>query len=91
MFSVTLNKGFRITFANGWTASVQWGAGNYCQNYGDRRRPGWSYDGPVPASNDAEVWAWKGEGEPSEETYGDVRGYLSADGVLAYLNEVASL
>lgn len=29
---ITDNKGFRMTFENGLTASVQWGAGNYCDN-----------------------------------------------------------
>jgi hypothetical protein len=28
----TENKGFQLTFDNGWTISVQWGAGNYCSN-----------------------------------------------------------
>jgi len=27
------NKGFHITFANGWTVSVQFGGGNDCDNY----------------------------------------------------------
>lgn len=32
-FSITQGKGFQMTFANGWTASVQFGAGNYADNY----------------------------------------------------------
>ena len=28
----TENKGFHLTFNNGWTISVQWGATNYCSN-----------------------------------------------------------
>jgi hypothetical protein len=32
-FNSTSNKGFNMTFANGITASVQWGAGNYCDNH----------------------------------------------------------
>lgn len=32
-FNSTSNKGFNMTFANGITASVQWGTGNYCDNY----------------------------------------------------------
>lgn len=31
-FVSTMRKGFHITFDNGLTASVQWGAGNYCDN-----------------------------------------------------------
>jgi len=32
-FVSTQRKGFHITFENGLTASVQWGAGNYCDNH----------------------------------------------------------
>ena len=32
-FVSTMRKGFHITFENGLTASVQWGAGNYCDNH----------------------------------------------------------
>ena len=32
-FVSTMRKGFRITFENGLTVSVQWGAGNYCDNH----------------------------------------------------------
>ena len=33
MFRITGGKGFHITFDNGWTVSVQFGPGNYCDNY----------------------------------------------------------
>lgn len=33
MFTITDNKGVRITFENGWTISIQWGPGNYCDNH----------------------------------------------------------
>ena len=32
-FSITNKKGFKVTFDNGWTVSVQFGPGNYCDNY----------------------------------------------------------
>ena len=32
-FRICGNKGFHITFENGWTVSVQFGPGNYCDNY----------------------------------------------------------
>lgn len=32
-FVSTRRKGFHMTFENGLTASVQWGAGNYCDNH----------------------------------------------------------
>lgn len=31
-FVSTMRKGFQMTFENGLTVSVQWGAGNYCDN-----------------------------------------------------------
>lgn len=31
-FLSTMRKGFHMTFPNGLTVSVQWGAGNYCDN-----------------------------------------------------------
>lgn len=32
-FVSTMRKGFQMTFKNGLTVSVQWGTGNYCDNY----------------------------------------------------------
>lgn len=32
-FHITSDKGFHITFENGYTVSVQFGPGNYCDNY----------------------------------------------------------
>ena len=32
-FKSTMRKGFRMTFENGYTVSIQWGAGNYCDNH----------------------------------------------------------
>ena len=32
-FVSTMRKGFQMTFPNGLTVSVQWGAGNYCDNH----------------------------------------------------------
>lgn len=32
-FAITGGKGFHITFANGWTVSVQFGPGNYSEHY----------------------------------------------------------
>jgi len=32
-FRITDGKGFGITFENGWTVSVQFGPGNYCEHY----------------------------------------------------------
>ena len=35
-FYITGKKGFHVVFANGYTVSVQFGPGNYCENYDAR-------------------------------------------------------
>jgi hypothetical protein len=40
-FKSTNNKGFQMTFENGWTISVQFGYGNYCDN--SRHPEGWNF------------------------------------------------
>ena len=37
-FRLCRNRGFQITFENGYTVSVQFGAGNYCDNQSDALR-----------------------------------------------------
>jgi len=32
-FQITRGRGFKLKFANGYTLSVQFGPGNYCDNY----------------------------------------------------------
>jgi hypothetical protein len=74
-------KGFHMTFANGWTVSVQIGGGNYCDNRAAK------YGTVVHNSRTAEVWAWDKLGHFEE----DPRGFLTMDEVLAYMNEVAAM
>lgn len=60
MFKVTDGKGFHIEFENGITVSVQFGAGNYCQNYNSRETV--LQTGGNMTSMDAEVAIWDKEG-----------------------------
>ncbi len=54
--AICQNKGFHIRFDNGWTVSVQFGAGNYCDNYNSM-----DFDRKTGAESDtAEVWCWNG-------------------------------
>lgn len=90
MFSITSDfseppkaKGFHMTFANGFTASVQWGLSNYadCLPNGDART--------------AEVAAWNTPNSwfhaPGFDYRGDdVLGNLTADEVFKFLGEVAN-
>ena len=91
MYKITQGKGFQMTFANGWTVSVQWGAGNYCPNYSARPSE-WTpsaYEalqrklGEV-GSPVAEAGWWKGSGDM------EVSGNMSPDEVLALMVELAA-
>ena len=92
-FKITRGRGFHMTFANGITASVQWGYGNYCENRfkGDDVEIDWNTGKPVfntpDGSDDAEVWAWRNDGP---DIMRDVLGWLSADEVLRFLNMCVS-
>ena len=89
-FAITHHKGFHMTFKNGWTISVQWGPGNYCDRYDTD-----DFMAPVSAtsweSRDAEIAAWGPDGAMCEWPNGDtVVGRLTPDEVLAIMNDVAS-
>ena len=93
MFTITGSKGFHIKFENGVTVSVQFGGGNYCDNY-DAVRIGEEPKMRVLESSDAEVAIWKNGGAWITEEYfngGDsVAGRKSAADVLGALNWAAS-
>lgn len=87
MFSITNRKGFHMTFANGYTVSVQFGYGNYSAN-----RDECKYGEDAPNSETAEFAAWNKDGWVRfDGEYDDVIGYLTADQVLARINEVAAM
>ena len=80
MFQITNSKGFQIKFANGWTASVQFGLENDCYNkwYPD---PFEKKTGDIKCAN-AEFTVI---GDSVEASYGT----QTPDDVLKLLNEVA--
>lgn len=58
MFKSTLNRGFQITFDNGYTISCQFGTGNYCSRRADS--PSYHEFGQdIVASPDCEVAIWR--------------------------------
>lgn len=78
MLKISSLKGYHMTFDNGYTVSVQFGRGNYCDNrYGEAT--------PSVCKN-AEVLAWDAEGEE----VGEPIGWLTPDEVLAYMVKIAS-
>lgn len=88
-FRITSHRGFHITFENGYTVSVQFGAGNYCEHYNDD----WSLPGEprfaaFASSSDAETAVWGPDGKMIDyDNSGDsVQGYRPPWEVLALLN-----
>ena len=69
------NGGFQIDYSNGWTVSVQWGAGTYGDNHTsmtmDTPSEGWE-------SRTAEVASWRTNARYTEVWYD---GYCSIDSV----------
>jgi hypothetical protein len=85
-FAICEQKGFHVTFENGWTVSVQFGGGNYSDNYDHRIGPG-----PVPHSATAEVAAWPNGGEMIRLDCGDtVAGWQTPAQVLALMVDIAA-
>ena len=87
MFSISDNKGFQISFPNGYKVSVQFGGGNYCSN---RQLPFTEWDKIVPDSDTAETALMTDDGFVD---YGgdQVQGHRTPADVLVLLNYAASL
>ena len=88
-FASTNNKGFQMTFENGWTISVQFGHGNYCSN---RNHP----DGLHASKGvgyfscpDAEIAIWNSFGEYYDFGNDDIKGYCSAEEVAEWISRVS--
>ena len=96
MFVITQGYGFQLTLGNGWTVSVQFGAGNY----GSNRNAG-SFDARKQAfwnATTAEIAAWYGEreGTGTDNWYNfgnddQVKGWCSADEVVRFLGMISKL
>ena len=91
-FASTLRKGFHMTFENGLTISVQWGAGNYCDN-----RDSGDFTCRTDASSDtAEIAVMCGREFLDVGPFvpkhcyhdGIVCGYMSPEDVLYTMNKV---
>lgn len=92
-FVSTMRKGFQMAFENGLTASVQWGAGNYC----DSRFTGDTRFKTDATSNTAEVAVFDSVGRminandfvPEEcQSCDDVCGYMTPEQVVDFLYNV---
>lgn len=76
-------NGFHITFVNGYTASVQWGAGGYCDN-----RDSDEYYKLLPKSSNAEVAAWDKDGNWVSFGNDTVMGWRTPHQVLKFLKKI---
>lgn len=106
MFDITINKGFQMQFANGWTVSVQWGRDNYCENRHMKeelntykvaqelaKSATFGQQGlfpPVPTCPDAEIAAWNADDQWYEFECDTVKGWCSPDEVAEFIAMVAS-
>jgi len=88
-FYSTNNKGFQMLFENGWTISVQFGYGNYCQNNHHPNGFYFSKNQEATTSEDAEIAIWDNEG--NWYNFGDdtVKGYCSTNEVAEWIDKVS--
>ena len=93
MFTINRNKGFQVTFENGWTVSVQFGPGNYCQRRSDHSGDYVDYNAPQGQehweSTTAEIAAWK-DGKWHNFGTDTVDGWVRPAEVLEFMTEIAS-
>jgi hypothetical protein len=92
-FRSTYRPGFSMRFENGWTISVQWHTGAYCE----RRKFGHQIDdfndrpegrGQAAESTNAEIAIWDSQGNWYDFENDQVLGYLTSEEVLEWMNKV---
>jgi hypothetical protein len=89
MIKATSNKGFHMTFKNGWNISVQFGYGNYCDN-GHHPEGLALHDKRIVESENAEIAIWdKNNVDYTFEDGYNVKGWLTADQVAEWIDKVS--
>jgi hypothetical protein len=105
MFRITQGRGFHMEFENGWTVSVQFGKYNYCDNQVaheslDELFNSSSASQPLPyapearevmTSPNAEIAAWDADGNWYDFGNDTVKGYVTPDEVLEFMNMISAL
>ena len=84
--------GFQLEFDNGWTASVQFGIGNYCNNRDNRGNPFKDIPEFLQCDN-AEIAAWRTDSKSHHNGRGwyefsdgqEVNGWQTTAEVLEFL------
>lgn len=89
-FSTDYNKGFRITFENGMTISIQFGTGNYCSRRNFDSRPFMEMKEYIVTSPDAEIGIWDANGYWFIFGSDEVKGFVTPDEVALWIHIVSS-
>lgn len=94
MFKVFAQKGFQTTFPNGFTVSVMFGSGNYCENRFNHNVEAVSI-GQRHDSPDAEIAVFGPDGELRNDFPGchegdTVQGWITPEQMLEVMNWAAS-
>lgn len=85
-FRITDNKGFHITFPNGYTISVAFGSDNYCDNYNQ------SHSVKACESENAETAFWGPDGAwIAEDGKCIVQPYQTIEQVWERMQRVAAM
>lgn len=96
MFKITIGKGFHIKFKNGYTISVQFGMGNYCDfhdaSFSIKEYEKQQIERAEIGSSTAEIAILKDGKLITVEEWGDeIKGYCSPEEVLKWMNYAESL
>ena len=91
-------SGFCVTFENEWTISVQWGPGNYADNYDEpftcQEREGallQSKVAEIAAFNKAETMWWDFDEKKPVHSGGYVKGWVKPDELIGYMQDVSEI
>ena len=79
--------GFQMKFKNGWTISVQWHTGAYCE----RKNLEHTEDSKPSESINAEIAAWDKDGNWYQFEHEQVLGWQTADEVAEWMDIISSL
>lgn len=85
-FAITDHKGIRIRFENGWTVSIQFGFGNYCEHHNSPIRDfNAARKADLWESAEAETALISPEGKFVEYDGSEVQGYRTPAQVAALI------
>ena len=90
MIKIVDNRGWQMTFPNGWTVSVVMGRGAYCDNRDDEEL---EFTDSKPSPN-AEIAAWHGDSKDVRDWHlfddDTVLGWQKPLEILSFINMIAN-